>query len=151
MFTSLKQPECEIKEKKPRGPMCHITKAVGALVLRRHGHCFSFQQLKLSAISVDRRVKVKLVIVCKCSRANITLENQSTGNKVWADPSQICQFSSSSIQSTLERTKGETAAFQQTRYHPVHAGHRRFTRKIPNNEKGGKGLTVAHVGCVVFG
>ncbi|TSL22063.1 Transmembrane protein 69 [Bagarius yarrelli] len=60
--------------------MRHITKAVGTLVLRRHGHRFRFQQLKLPAISIDRRVKGKVVIVLKCSRASITLENQSIGN-----------------------------------------------------------------------
>lgn len=63
MFTSLKQRGCKIKEKKTKGADASHHKSRRCLVLRSHGHRFSFQQLELGAISHDSRAKVKFDII----------------------------------------------------------------------------------------
>lgn len=101
---------------KTKGADASHHKSRGCLVLRSHGHCFGFQQLVFGAMLHDSGAKVKLDIIfsCRHSLASITSESRSTWNGVWSDPLQLCGVSSSSIQSTLEQTTRETAAFQQT-------------------------------------
>lgn len=48
---------------KTKGADASHHKSCGCLVLRRHGHRFSFQQLELWAISDDKRVKEKTGII----------------------------------------------------------------------------------------
>lgn len=126
-------------EKKTKGADASHHKSRRCLVLRSHGHRFSFQQLKLGAISHNSRAKVKIDIILKCchSWTGITSVSQSTWNEVWSDPSQSCGFSSSSILSTLKQTTLESAAFQQAWVYTKCAEHQRITGN-PNGEKDGK-------------